>query len=183
MTDLDAGPAQALDLVGQNAIALMAGQRNFERVALGVIRDRAADHQARLAIVERGTDDECRFEIGAGMTAWHFKMDMDDIARLWCIAFAHGAWLNEELHGTEVDFGMSIGRLDGTHELGQGVFLTAYGLKHKTVALNAHFHEVVYSHAQAFQHRGGQAYCCTVSPFAYDSPHVALQCVFWLASA
>src|SRR5690606_3409607 len=79
--------------------------------------------------------------------------------------------LIRRLHGAEVDFGVRVGRFDGSDQLRQGVFLAAYGLENQAVALDTYFHEVIDAHAQALQHRGGQTDGCTVSPFAYDSSH------------
>src|SRR5690606_23699241 len=91
VADLDARPPEAFDLVGQCAVTGNAGQFDLEGVALGRFGDGTADHEPGFPVVQRRADDQCRLVVGAGVPVRHGKVDVNDVAGLGRIAFAHGA--------------------------------------------------------------------------------------------
>src|SRR5690606_26563925 len=90
MADLDTGPAQALDLVGQHGLAIGGAKGYFERVAPWLGRDGTAHHEAGLLVVDCRADDQCGFVIGAAVPGRQFEMHMHDVARFGRVTLAHG---------------------------------------------------------------------------------------------
>src|SRR5258708_4128725 len=77
---IPAAPVNALHLIGQNGIRRRAADENLKRIVLYLRRQRTADHQTRLAVICRRTQNERRAVPSLFISRVRREVDPDALA-------------------------------------------------------------------------------------------------------
>src|SRR5271154_6223235 len=86
---IPAAPVDALRLISQNRIRRRAADEDLERIILDLRRQRTADHQARLAVIRRRTQNERRTVPCLFMASLRREVDPDDLAGVGHVLLCH----------------------------------------------------------------------------------------------
>src|SRR3984957_16033763 len=86
---IPAAPINALHLICQNRIRRRAADENLKRIVLDLRRQRTADHQARLAVIRRRTQNEGRAMPCLFMASLRREVDPHDLASIRHVLLCH----------------------------------------------------------------------------------------------